>query len=82
VTTAGKANVPLAVTGRLGPPLFDRVTVPTSPLTVPPTMYVFAAQVTTTVPTGALPIVPVPPMTLQVSNSGLPGCAKTVTLNG
>ena len=72
-------NVPLALMERLSPPLsWSTRPVPASPLTVPPMVYVFVAQLTLTLVTLAAPTVPVPPDTLHVCE-GEDGCARIVT---
>src|SRR5689334_23676364 len=75
-----KVNDPLAVTLRLSPPLSCSTTVPDRPDTVPPTENVVGAvfaQETATLVTLAEPMVPEPPVTVQVCPDGL---VPTVTL--
>ncbi len=62
---------PLAETARLSPALFWRTRpLPASPLTVPPTVRVTAAQVTATLVTFEAPTVPAPFATVQVWAAG------------
>ena len=71
-------NDPFAVTLRLSPPLSCSTTVPDSPDTVPPTVYVAAlAQETATLVTLAEPTVPDPLETVQDCPDGF---VFTVTL--
>src|SRR5271165_4321878 len=79
-SAVANVNDPFAVTLRLSPPLSCSTTVPDSPETVPPTVYVAAfAQVTATLVTLAEPTVPDPLDTVHDCPDGL---VFTVTLYG
>ncbi len=78
-TGVGNVNPPLAFTGRLSSPLSCNTRpLPARPLTVPPTVKALVRQLTTTVVTFALVMVPIPLVTVHVC-TGDDGCTDTVT---
>ena len=78
-TAVAKVNEPLVVTLRVSLPLSCSARpVPTSPVTVPPIVYVFVVQAIATSATSVAPTTPVPRVTTHVW-LGVAGCVSTVT---
>ena len=65
-TRVVKVNAPLVMRDKSSPRLFCSTTVPTSPLMVPPMVYVLGEQLIETLVTSAEPMVPEPLVTMQV----------------